>query len=72
MKQVNLSVRTRKVAFKKRDVILRPHDRSANVFCIMSGIVRAYSVNAEGSKIVHIIYRTGDFFPLAWGLMERI
>jgi CRP-like cAMP-binding protein len=35
-----------------------------DIFLIEKGHVKVYSINTEGEKFLHIVYRPGEFFPL--------
>jgi CRP-like cAMP-binding protein len=47
----------------------------AGVFYISSGFVKVYSISDEGEKYLHILYKSGELFPLIWafkGLGRRV
>lgn len=34
------------------------------IYLIEKGHVKGYSINGDGGKFLHVVYRTGEFFPL--------
>jgi|SRR5665647_294083 len=46
------------------EIIAFDEDNSAFIYCIKSGFVRVYSVNARGEEYLHVVYKNGELFPL--------
>jgi len=58
--------------FKKGDIILRPSEKTEHVFIIVSGLIKAYSVDAQGNESLAMISGQNEMFPLGWIIQERI
>ncbi len=50
--------------YKKGQIIIRPDDTLTSVFYIEKGFVKGYSLTEHGEQKNHIIYKSGDIFPL--------
>lgn len=57
--------------FKKGTVLLRPEDVTPDIFFVLEGFLKAYSINARGEEAVVGIFGKDDFFPLAWIVGQR-
>lgn len=62
---------TERVKYKKGEIILEPTDKTGHVHTILSGLVKVYTVDAQGNENMGAIYRRGDVFPLGWIIQER-
>jgi CRP/FNR family cyclic AMP-dependent transcriptional regulator len=58
------------VAFKKGELILRPHDDAHNIYAIANGLAKVYNIDSRGKEYISVIYGPGDFYPVAW-LIDR-
>jgi CRP/FNR family cyclic AMP-dependent transcriptional regulator len=54
------------IAYKKGEVILRPHDDSSHIFAIVKGLVKIFNIDSRNKEYIAVIYGPGDFYPLAW------
>ncbi len=52
--------------FKKGEIILRAGDVPQGAYCIQAGHVKVYSLTDNGDENLHIVYKTGELFPLVW------
>jgi len=52
--------------YKRREVILRGEEIPHGIFYLEKGYIKNYFVSANGEEFTFIIYRKGDFFPIAW------
>lgn len=52
--------------YKKGEVILRGDEIPNGIFYLNKGFVKNYSFSENGDEFTFIIYRKGDFFPIAW------
>ncbi len=59
------------VAFKKGQVILRPHDDTNNIYAVAKGLVKINNFDSRGNEYIAVIYGPGDFYPLAWLINRR-
>ncbi len=55
----------RKSTYSKGEVILDAEQRS-DVYYIESGYVKVYAINSQGDLYTHIIYKSGEIFPVMW------
>lgn len=55
-----------RVEFKHGELIGSSEEDKPEVYYILSGYVKIFSVNPRGEKYVHIIYKSDEIFPLAW------
>lgn len=67
----NLFKQARKTSFKKGDILLRPYDETEYVHTLLSGLVKVYTIDAQGNENMGIIYGRGDVFPIGWIIQER-
>ncbi|PJE65520.1 hypothetical protein COU91_01245 [Candidatus Saccharibacteria bacterium CG10_big_fil_rev_8_21_14_0_10_47_8] len=56
----------RKLAYRKGEIILRAAEEPSGVYYISQGFIRVYSITDQGEENTHIIYKTGEVFPLIW------
>jgi CRP-like cAMP-binding protein len=54
--------------FKRRDLILCTEDVHSNIYYIKEGFVRAFRISEDGEELTLLILKTGDFFPMTYGL----
>jgi CRP-like cAMP-binding protein len=52
--------------YKKGEKILRPYDEPKQIFTVIEGYVKAYSINDQGGEQIQSIYGNLEFFPVAW------
>lgn len=57
-----------RLSYAKGEIILRPDDDSPGIFYVESGYVKVFSINDRGEEYLHIVYGTGEIFPLIWVL----
>lgn len=57
--------------YKTGQVILRPEDPPPGVYYIEKGFVKVYSLTEDGDEKLHIIYKTGEVFPLIWAFSNQ-
>lgn len=57
--------------FKRGEIVLRAGDIPQGVYCIKKGYIRLYALSEEGKELTFLIYKAGDFFPVAWTLKEE-
>jgi CRP/FNR family transcriptional regulator len=55
----------------KGEVVLRGDEENADIFYLSKGLIKVYSINDEGEEYIHIIYKTGDIFPLIWAFRNK-
>ena len=46
------------------EIIARAEDDLKSIYLIESGFVRVYSINSRNEEYLHIIYKSGELFPL--------
>lgn len=54
------------VAYKKRQIIMRPAEVPQGVYHIEKGYLKVYSITQDGEEKLHIVYGPSDIFPLIW------
>jgi len=57
---------TKPQLYKKGEVILRGEEIPSGIFFLYKGYVKNYTFSENGEEFTFIIYRKGDFFPIAW------
>jgi CRP/FNR family cyclic AMP-dependent transcriptional regulator len=58
------------VKYKRGDIINQPSDELKCVYMVADGFVKVYSVNNRDEQYVHLVYDTGEIFPLVWLVNE--
>lgn len=58
----------RSAHYSKGEIILVGDNDNLDVHFVSKGFIKVYSINDEGDEYTHIIYKTGDIFPLIWAL----
>jgi len=58
------------LAFGKGDVLLGNQLTPDGVYFVDTGYVKAYSISDDGSEYLHIIYGSGEIFPLVWAYVN--
>jgi len=38
--------------------------------CIQQGVIKVYSISDEGDQYIHVLYKTGEIFPLIWAIKD--
>ncbi len=66
LKLNELFQQAKQVKYHKGDIILRPEDSSSYAYFIEQGSVKVYSLTEWGDEKIHILYKTGEMFPLLW------
>ncbi len=61
----------RRSTYSKGEVILDAEQRS-DVYYIESGFVKVYAINGQGELYTHIIYKSGELFPVIWAFNDSI
>lgn len=59
------------VRYTAGEIIARVDDDPAVIYSVKSGYVRVYSINSRHEEYLHIIYKSGELFPLLW-LTEKV
>ena len=62
----NASEKPVRRTYKKGEKILRPYDEADKVFTVISGYVKAYTINDQGVEQIQIIYSNLEIFPISW------
>ena len=65
----------RSAHYSKGEIILTGDSDSIDAHFVGKGFVKVYSINDGGEEYIHIIYKSGDIFPLIWtlkGLKRRV
>jgi CRP-like cAMP-binding protein len=57
-----------KQVFQKGDKIIRPGESPPGIFYIEEGLVKAYDISRYFEENLLIIRKTGELFPLIWGI----
>lgn len=52
--------------FSKGDIILQADDNADGVYLIEKGYIKIYSILNSGENNQHVIYKSGEIFPLLW------
>lgn len=52
--------------YQPGELISGPDLATKEIFYVAEGLVRVYATNTRGEEYLHIIYRQGEFFPIAW------
>ncbi|HET6863842.1 MAG TPA: Crp/Fnr family transcriptional regulator [Candidatus Saccharimonadales bacterium] len=55
--------------FSAGEIVMRGEEPSG-VVIVRKGFVRVYSISDDGNHYVHIIYKTGEIFPLIWAFND--
>jgi CRP/FNR family transcriptional regulator len=53
------------------EIITRSEDMPRVMHCLKSGFMRVYSVSPRGEEYLHIVYKSGELFPLI-GMTEKV
>lgn len=65
----------RRLNFDNHELILRAGETPAGVYYLARGYVKVYSITEHGVENIHIIYKSGEVFPLIWafkGLVRSV
>ncbi|HSX29071.1 MAG TPA: Crp/Fnr family transcriptional regulator [Candidatus Saccharimonadales bacterium] len=65
----NLFTKGQPLAFSKGECILGNDAEPDGVYFLDTGYVKAYSISNEGDEYLHVIYGSGDIFPLPWAYL---
>jgi CRP-like cAMP-binding protein len=68
---VKLAEHTTRVNFKKGEVILTPSQKTQHVHTVISGLVKVYTLDSQGTENMGALYGKGDMFPMGWIIQER-
>jgi CRP-like cAMP-binding protein len=58
--------------FTKNEVIIDPNVPNDNVFFIVSGRIKKYSVNYKGDEVVMTVFRRGSFIPITESIGQKL
>jgi CRP-like cAMP-binding protein len=61
----------RLVRYRKNEIVLPGTSDTPDVFYIADGFIKAYSINDEGENYIHLIYKTGEIFPIEWAVRNQ-
>ena len=54
------------LTFKKGEHIIAQESQPDGVYFISTGYIKIYSISSSGDEYIHIIYGSGEIFPLVW------
>jgi CRP-like cAMP-binding protein len=57
---------TQLIKYKRGQTIQAPDDPHKDMFLIHEGFVKVYSINNRDEQYVHLVYDSGEIFPLVW------
>lgn len=60
-----------RIHYRKGEIILRGQEEPGGVHCIENGYVKVYELTDQGDEHLHMIHGPGDFFSVAWALLDR-
>lgn len=58
----------RSMRYRKGEIILGAGDEPAGVYYIDKGFIKVYSISRGGEEYVHLVYKSGEIFPLIWAI----
>jgi CRP-like cAMP-binding protein len=58
------------LVFNKGEHIIAQESKPDGVYYIHTGYVKIYSISADGDEYVHVLYGSGEIFPLIWAYLE--
>lgn len=58
----------RHLDYRNREIVLRAGETPQGVYFINKGFIKVYSISDHGNENLHIIYKTGELFPLIWAI----
>lgn len=61
----------RSVQISKGEIVIRGDEASADVYYVSKGLIKVYSINDQGEEYIHILYKSGDIFPLILAFKGR-
>jgi len=61
----------RSVHVSKGEIVIRGDEVSADVYYVSKGLIKVYSINDQGEEYIHILYKSGDIFPLILAFKGR-
>ena len=59
------------IKYAKGEFIVRCEDEPQGIYRMEAGYVKAFSTNLRGDIYVHMLFASGEVFPLVWGISER-
>lgn len=62
----------RHLTYRNREIVLRAGETPQGVYFIKNGFIKVYSISDKGDENLHIIYKAGEMFPLAWLFNGRL
>ncbi len=62
----------RSFRYHNREIILRAQEHPQGVYCVDTGFIRVYSITDAGEENIHIVYKSGDVFPLTWVFKDTV
>ena len=57
------------LTFKKGEHIIAQDVEPEGVYYISTGYVKIYSISGSGDEYIHILYGSGEIFPLVWAYL---
>lgn len=57
------------MTFKKGEHIIAQDAQPDGVYYISTGYVKIYSISGNGDEYIHILYGSGELFPLVWAYL---
>ena len=66
----DLFIRGQPLSFGRGDVIIGNEPAPDGIYYISTGYVKCYSISKDGDEYMHIIYGSGEIFPLLWAYLE--
>ena len=56
----------RLLKFDKDEIVMRSREQPRGVYMIQRGFIKVYSIDDSGKENLHLIYKSGEIFPLIW------
>ncbi|HEY4161145.1 MAG TPA: Crp/Fnr family transcriptional regulator [Candidatus Saccharimonadales bacterium] len=66
----DLFTRGQPLSFDRGDIILGNEAVPDGIYYISTGYVKCYSISKDGDEYMHIIYGSGEIFPLLWAYLD--
>lgn len=57
--------------FRRGEILLQAGTEPAGIYYLEKGFVKVYSIRKSGVLNLHIIFKTGEIFPLIWAFRGR-
>jgi CRP-like cAMP-binding protein len=59
---------SRRLSYRRDDIIIRPGDMPSGVYYVVSGSVKVYSLCKDGEPNIIMTLDSGEIFPIAWAV----